>query len=172
MKTLAEELKSLLLRLPRRTLAVAESVTAGHVQSRVAAISGASEFFLGGITAYTLDEKVRHLGVDRAAAARVNCVSAEVAEQMARGVCRLFEADIGLATTGYAEPADGVLVPFAWWAVAVHSSEERGFGVSHGRVECPGAKRVEAQAMVAEAALAELVEHVRALPFGVRKKAR
>jgi len=45
------ELKELMLRPPALTLAVAESVTAGHVQARVAAVSGASEFFLGGLTA-------------------------------------------------------------------------------------------------------------------------
>ena len=116
----ANELKELMLAAPRLTLAVAESLTAGHVQARVAAISGASEFFLGGITAYSLDQKVKHLGVDRAAAKRVKCVSAGVAEQMALGVCILFGADVGVATTGYAEPspADGIVEPFAWWAVA------------------------------------------------------
>src|SRR5688572_2412301 len=99
------DLKELMGREPRLTLAVAESLTAGQVQARVAAISGASNFFLGGITAYTLEQKAKHLGVDRVAAKRVNGVSAEVAEQMALGVCRLFGADVGVATTGYAEPA-------------------------------------------------------------------
>ena len=35
------------------------------------------------------------------------------------------------------------------------------FSVRHGRVECPGASRVEAQEIVAEAALAELVAWLR-----------
>ena len=99
------ELKPLFLQKPRLTLAVAESLTCGHVQARVGAISGASEFFLGGITAYTLDQKVAHLGVNRAAAKRVDCVSAAVAREMARGACQLFGSDLGLATTGYAEPS-------------------------------------------------------------------
>ena len=104
------ELKELMLQPARRTLAVAESLTCGRVQARIGAISGASEFFLGGITAYTLDQKVKHLGVDRAVAAPVNSVAAAVAEQMARGVCALFGSELGLATTGYAEPAPGVPV--------------------------------------------------------------
>lgn len=160
----AGELKALMLRAPRLTLAVAESLTAGHVQARVAAVSGASEYFLGGLTAYSLDQKVRHLGVNRAAAKKANCVSAEVAEQMARGVCTLFGADVGVATTGYAEPsaADGVAVPFAWWAVA-HRGPGGKFLVRHGRVECPGEPRVEVQAIVADAAIAELVALVREL---------
>src|ERR1044071_5239810 len=98
-------LKALMLASPRLTLAVAESLTCGQVQASVGRISGASTFFLGGITTYTLDGKVRHLGVRRAAARRVNSVSAAVAEEMARGVCRLFGSDLGLATTGYAEPS-------------------------------------------------------------------
>src|ERR1039457_5120685 len=156
MNPTARALKALMLRTPRLTLAAAESLTAGHVQARVAAVSGASDYFLGGITAYSHDEKVRHLGVNRAAAKKVNSVSAEVAEQMARGVCGLFGSDLGVATTGYAEPspADGVAVPFAWWAVA-HWQRGGNFLVRHGRVECPGATRIDAQKIVAEAAVAE-----------------
>jgi nicotinamide-nucleotide amidase len=128
----------------------------------VGAISGASEFFLGGITAYTLNAKVEHLGVRRASARRVNAVSAEVAQQMALGVCRLFGSDLGVATTGYAEPsrAEKVTEPFAWWALA--DVRPRGkptvFG---GRVECPGATRVEAQAIIAAAVIAELLDYLR-----------
>jgi nicotinamide-nucleotide amidase len=150
-------LKELILRRPRLTLAAAESLTAGHVQARIAAVSGASEFFLGGITAYTLDQKVRHLGVDRAAAEAVNSVSAAVAEQMARGALALFGSDLAVATTGYAEPsaAQGVEAPHAWWALAWRKKNGT-IRLRHGRVECPGAKRVAAQTMVAAAALAEL----------------
>jgi len=154
----ASALKGLMLAGPRHTLAVAESLTAGQIQARVASVSGASEYFLGGVTAYSLDQKVTLLGVDRARAKRVNCVSADVAEQMARGACALFGSDVGVATTGYAEPspAEQVVVPFAWWAVAVRQRGGK-FSMRHGRVECPGEPRVEVQAIVAEAALAELV---------------
>jgi nicotinamide-nucleotide amidase len=158
------ELKDLFLAEPRLTLSVAESMTAGHVQARVAAVSGASNFFLGGITAYSLAQKVKHLGVDRAAAKKVNSVSAAIAEQMARGVCELFDSDIGLATTGYAEPSpeNGVAEPHAWWAVAMRGSREK-FTVIHGRIECPGCSRMDAQTIVADAALAELVAWLREL---------
>jgi nicotinamide-nucleotide amidase len=127
----------------------------------VGEISGASNFFLGGLTAYTLDQKVRHLGVNRAAARRVKSVSAPVAEQMARGVCELFCSDLGVATTGYAEPsvADGVSDPFAWWALA-HRRRGKFIAVRHGRVECPGATRIDAQAIVADSVLAELVAYL------------
>jgi len=158
------ELKPLMLQKPRLTLAVAESLTCGHVQARVGSISGASEFFLGGITAYTLEEKVTHLGVNRAAARKVDCVSAAVAREMALGACRLFGSDLALATTGYAEPsaAAKVTAPFAWWALA-HVRRGRTVGLSSGRVECPGASRIETQMIVAAAVLTELVEYLRRL---------
>lgn len=155
------ELKELMLRDPRLTLAVAESLTSGHVQARIGSIPGASNFFLGGLTAYTLEQKVRHLGVDRAAAVAVDCVSAQVAEQMARGVAILFGADLGLATTGYAEPAPAqdVAVPYAWWALAHHT--EAGWQMVHHRVDCPGAGRVEVQQKVAAAVIGGLIDHLR-----------
>ena len=56
------------------------------MQARIGEISGASNFFLGGITAYSLDQKVRHLGVDRTAARRVNSVSDESATAAGPGV--------------------------------------------------------------------------------------
>lgn len=147
-------------REPRLTLAVAESVTCGQVQARIGAISGASEFFLGGITAYTLEAKVRHLGVDRAAAAAVDCVSEEVARQMARGVCELFGSDFGVATTGYAEPAAGAPDPFAWWAVAWRTAGRCDHRT--GRVDGIGLSRTAVQQLIAETALKELVAAVRA----------
>ncbi len=158
------ELKSLMSREPRRTLAVAESLTGGTLQARITAISGASNFFLGGLTAYTLEQKVRHLRVDRAAAEKVNCVSVEVADQMATGVCGLFGADVGVATTGYAEPSpeQNAPVPFAWWAVAIRDGTAGAFAIRHGRVDCPGASRVQVQAIVADAVLVELVAALRA----------
>ena len=155
-------LQALILESPALTLAVAESMTCGHVQTAIGAISGASDFFLGGITAYSLDEKVRHLGVKRAAAKKVNAVSPAVAEEMARGVCELFGSDLGVATTGYAEPSkrNGVREPFAWWALA-HRQRGRFVAVRTGRIECVEATRVEAQRIVAEAVMAELTEYLR-----------
>jgi nicotinamide-nucleotide amidase len=159
-----KDLKDLMLSTPRLTLAVAESMTCGRVQARIGEISGASKFFIGGLTAYSLDEKVRHLGVSRAEAKRVNCVSAGVAEQMAQGACALFRTDIGVATTGYAEPsaALGVTNPFSWWAIAHRKSRGSGrfVSIATGRIECPGAGRVEAQVIVAEAVVGELVAYL------------
>ncbi len=158
------ELKDLLLRPPRLTLAVAESLTCGWLQARIGAISGASDFFLGGLTAYTIPQKVRHLGVDRAHAEQVNAVSPAVAEQMARGACAFFGSDLALATTGYAEPAPerGVMQPLAYWALA-HRRADHALWLRQGKVERPGAARVEMQDAAADAALTALVAYLREL---------
>ena len=154
-------MKDLILREPRRTLAVAESLTCGNVQAYIGRISGASEFFLGCITAYTLEQKVKLLGVNRDEAEKVNCVSAEIVEQMARGAANSFGADLALATTGYAEPSEehDVAVPFAWWALAQRDGET--WSMQSHRVECPDANRVEVQAAITVAAITGLLVHLR-----------
>jgi nicotinamide-nucleotide amidase len=166
----ARDLRTLMLGPPRRTLAVAESVTCGRLQARVGRISGASDFFLGGITAYSLDQKARHLGVDLAAAQAVNGVSSAVAVQMASGVCLLFGADIGVATTGYAEPSvlPAVAAPFAWWAVACRGTGG-GFTVRSDLIDAPGLSRIDAQERFAEAAEAALIAWLAATATGAAR---
>lgn len=104
------------------TVAVAESLTSGMLQSLFADVSGISSCFAGGITAYNLDAKVNLLGVDRDHAASVDCVSEKVAIQMAQGVIKAFGADIAIGTTGYAEPypAENIVEPFAYIAVVTN----------------------------------------------------
>jgi nicotinamide-nucleotide amidase len=158
------DLKDLMLSSPRLSLAVAESMTCGRIQAKIGLISGASQFFHGGITAYSLEQKVRHLGVSEEMASKVNCISMEVAEQMAQGACLLFNADLAIATTGYAEPAPewNVKYPMAWWALA-HDLKNGTMRVQGAMVECPGASRSEAQERVSVAALGGLMRDLRSL---------
>jgi PncC family amidohydrolase len=86
------------------TIASAESLTVGLIQTHLGSCSGSSAYFKGGICAYDIHAKVRYLDVDGQHANEVNCVSARIARQMALGVRGMFGADIGIATTGYAEP--------------------------------------------------------------------
>lgn len=155
-------LKALMTGGPRLKLAVAESLSCGRLQALIGMISGASEFFLGGVTAYALEQKVGLLGVDRAEAVASNCVSARVAEQMARGACELFGADIGVATTGYAEssPEQGVSTPFAWWAVARRNSTDA-YTVRSETASFPGLSRVQVQERVAQLAYEALEASLR-----------
>ena len=104
------------------TLAIAESLTSGLLQTYAASVSGSSTFYLGGITAYTIDAKAKFLGVDHEHATSVNAVSERVVGEMARGICEAFGADVGVSTTGFAEPNEelGVEVPYAYIGVYVN----------------------------------------------------
>ena len=162
MMTSASELKKLMLRKPRLTLAAAESLTCGHLQAAIGAEPGASNYFLGGVTAYSLEQKVRLLGVNRVHARRVNCVSQRVAVEMAQGACALFGAGIAVATTGYAEPSKekGIKAPLAWWALCHVRRGDRAEIIS-GLIEMPGATRVAAQEEVAREVLNQLTAYLR-----------
>lgn len=104
----------------KQTIAVAESVTAGHLQAALSSAIEASQFFQGGITAYNLGQKCRHLQVNPITAESCDCVSEEVARTMALQVCTMFSSQYGIAITGYAArmPEKGLNDLFAWFAIA------------------------------------------------------
>lgn len=104
----------------KETLAVAESVTSGYVQAILSSATDATLFYQGGITAYNLGQKARHLLIDPIEGEQTNCVSEKIAIQMSVGVQQLFRSTYGLAVTGYATPVPerGVHELFAYFAVA------------------------------------------------------
>lgn len=108
-----------------QTLAVAESVTSGHLQAAFSLAENAREFFQGGITVYNLGQKTRHLQVEPVHALACNCVSEKVAVEMAHHVTRLFLSDWGIAVTGYASPVPekGVDRLFACYAIYLQDRE-------------------------------------------------
>ncbi|WP_346320208.1 CinA family protein [Chitinophaga sp. YIM B06452] len=107
----------------KKTVAVAESVTAGLLQFALAGAEDAAQFFQGGITAYNLGQKYRHLRIEPIHAEQCNCVDELVAMEMAKNVCKLFCSQWGISITGYATPvpASGNSL-YAWYAIA-HGDE-------------------------------------------------
>ena len=85
-------------------VAAAESLTSGSVATRLGAGTDASVWFRGAIVAYAEDAKFRLLGVDPGPVVTASC-----ATQMAQGVSRLFESQVGVAVTGVGgpEPVEG-----------------------------------------------------------------
>lgn len=102
-KKIAVELGKTLLQ-KKETIAVAESVTSGLLQFEFSTIPDASQFFQGGITAYNIGQKYKHLQVEPIHATSTNCVSQKVAIEMALHICQLFSSHWGIAITGYASP--------------------------------------------------------------------
>jgi nicotinamide-nucleotide amidase len=105
-------------------ISVAESLTSGMLQANFAQVSGISQCFEGGITAYSLQAKVKHLGVDEIYASQVNCVSDIVAMEMAKCSNLLFDTQVSISTTGYAQPyePEGIESPVAHICVAYKGS--------------------------------------------------
>lgn len=85
------------------TYASAESITGGRVQSFFTTESGSSNYFVGGICAYSTDIKISVLGVTESVARETNSVCEQVAKEMALGCRELFGADVSIATTGYVQ---------------------------------------------------------------------
>jgi len=102
------------------TVAIAESVTSGLIMNHFSLAENASSFFQGGITAYNLGQKTRHLSVEPTHAEQVNCVSERVAQQMALQVINLFCSHWGIGVTGYAAPVPALNIKscFAYYAFA------------------------------------------------------
>jgi nicotinamide-nucleotide amidase len=88
-------------------LALAESCSGGLMAARVTDLAGASEYFAGGVTAYSNEAKAELLGVDPGLIEAHGAVSPEVAEAMAIGALERFEADIAVSITGVAGPGGG-----------------------------------------------------------------
>jgi nicotinamide-nucleotide amidase len=104
-----------LLRARGLTLAVAESLTGGLVASRLTAVAGASDWFRGAVVSYAAEVKRSLLGVGPGPV-----VSESAAVEMAAGARAALGADVGLALTGVAGPAEteGQPVGTVWVGLA------------------------------------------------------
>jgi PncC family amidohydrolase len=96
-----------LLRQRGLRLAVAESCTGGLIGHLLTNVAGSSTYYVGSVTAYAYEAKVRLLGVSWETLEKYGAVSAETVVEMARGVRLALAADVGLAVSGIAGPSGG-----------------------------------------------------------------
>ncbi|MBC8174507.1 MAG: competence/damage-inducible protein A [Candidatus Marinimicrobia bacterium] len=87
------------------TIATAESCTGGLMSDRITNIAGSSDYYLGGVVTYSNEAKTTLLGVRNETLISVGAVSEETAIEMAQGVRKLFQTDIGVSITGIAGPS-------------------------------------------------------------------
>jgi nicotinamide-nucleotide amidase len=93
--------------LAGRRIATAESCTAGLLAARLTERPGSSAFVMGGVVAYSNEAKVELLGVDPELIDVHGAVSEPVADAMADGALRRFDADTAVSITGIAGPDGG-----------------------------------------------------------------
>jgi nicotinamide-nucleotide amidase len=103
-----EQIVGRMLAERKLTLAVAESCTGGLLGHRITNVAGSSEYFEGGVIAYSYDAKERLLSVHHDTLYEHGAVSPETALEMARGARKALGADIGLSITGIAGPGGGL----------------------------------------------------------------
>ena len=119
-KTLPE-LISDKLKKQKRTLGLAESCTGGYIAHLITSLSGSSDYFKGGVVAYSNEIKMNVLQVDEQIINQQGAVSKEVVEQMAKNLLHIFDVDYGIAVSGIAGPGGGSEekpVGTVWIAVA------------------------------------------------------
>ena len=126
MKTMLEETLREHLHSRGLTLATAESCTGGLVSDRITNVSGSSEYFPGGIVAYSYEAKASLLGVSWETLNAHGAVSEETVLEMARGARKLFNANIGISISGIAGPSGGLPdkpVGTTWFGLATDTGE-------------------------------------------------
>ena len=105
-KFLSKEINDLFWR-EGLTLVTAESCTAGSVAAAITAVAGSSQFFKGGIIAYSNEVKVNHLHVNAETLEKYGAVSEETVVEMVKGAIEALDTDYAVATSGIAGPAGG-----------------------------------------------------------------
>lgn len=103
MTNLAQDVVNLLCQ-KGLTLGVVESATGGLISHLVTNVPGSSNCYLGAITSYSNQTKIKIVGVSEESINRYGAVSPQVAEEMASGGRRVLNADICVADTGIAGP--------------------------------------------------------------------
>lgn len=99
-----EEVVARLLIEKHLTIACAESCSGGLLANRLTDISGSSAYLKESYVTYSNEAKIKLLGVSMATIEKYGAVSAECAKEMAYGVRKQSNADIGVSITGIAGP--------------------------------------------------------------------
>lgn len=121
------------------TLSTAESCTGGSIAARLTSVPGSSEYFKGGVVAYSNEVKVNLLHVEPHTLECHGAVSRETVVEMVKGAMKTMKTDCAVATSGIAGPGGGTPgkpVGTIWMAAAcgekITAWKQEG---DHGRAE-------------------------------------
>jgi PncC family amidohydrolase len=146
------------LAIRKKTIAAAESCTAGLASGFIAGVPGASEVFWGSYVTYTADAKTRMLGVPGELIKKHGAVSRSVALAMAEGALERSGALLAFSVTGLAGPdGDGTDTPVGtvWIGFAERDGE------SNAEMYVFGGSRNDVREAAAAVAFAGLLERIR-----------
>ncbi len=119
-----EEKVGELLRKKSLTLATAESCTGGLLGNKITNIPGSSDYYLGGVIAYSNEIKKLICKVKEETLKQYGAVSKETAIEMAKGIRNYYQADIGLSTTGVAGPTSSERKPIGLVYIGIASQKK------------------------------------------------
>jgi nicotinamide-nucleotide amidase len=119
-----ESLVGDMLREKKLTLATMESCTGGLLASTITDVPGSSDYFKGGLVAYSAEMKIA-FGVDAKLLARKGTIDPEVAAAMARAARLRLKADVGIGITGIAGPAEVEGKPVGTVHIAIDAGKEK-----------------------------------------------
>jgi competence/damage-inducible protein CinA-like protein len=102
-----EQVVGMYLVMRQKTVATAESCTAGLLSERLTRVPGSSDYFLGGAVVYSNELKTRLVGVPAELIAEHGAVSKPVAQALADGIRLRTGASFGVGITGIAGPVGG-----------------------------------------------------------------
>jgi nicotinamide-nucleotide amidase len=141
-KTVLEGIRKKLLK-NKITVAIAESVTGGLIQFAFSNMPDATQFFQGGICTYNLGQKYKHLNVEPIHAKEVDCVSSQVAQEMAKNVAEMFNSNYGIGVTGFATPVpeSGNKI-YAFYSITKNNREIRKGKISIKKAEATLAQQI------------------------------
>jgi len=128
-----------LLKVNNLTLSLAESCTGGLISLLITSVPGSSQYYKGGIVAYSNDVKTTELNVSPYTLLINGAVSQAIVEQMADGIRTRYQSDFSVAVSGIAGPTGGTAekpVGTTWIAVASKKrivSRIHNFGEDRGR---------------------------------------
>ncbi|RJE74172.1 competence/damage-inducible protein A [Reichenbachiella sp. MSK19-1] len=116
-----EEAVGELLRAKSLTIATAESCTGGYLAHKITSVSGSSDYYTGSVIAYQNEVKIQELNVSPKTIEKHGAVSEETAKEMAEGIRKKLNVDLGISLTGIAGPDGGTEekpVGMVWMAIS------------------------------------------------------